>query len=296
MKNIYLSYILGLMLTFSWCGMVIADTQFTVSGTVKDGLTNQALPDAKVYLTIQSYTQADKQKIEYSARTATDTEGKYQFEVGFDSTSSNNPRFLKLLVAAKGYIGTIDIDRLTAQLVAKNIQHNFALLAEGKEATIKGTVRDVVTRAPLSNIPVELSLLESDYQAGTYIQKNKELRKLITDTNGIYETNISSDYVDRIKSTHHWRTNIQFPDYEIAVVDYGATGNCCSRDTTKAETEQETNLAINAIDYYLVSKKTNGKLEGTLLTPNNQPVSQAKIRIEIATGGGAMSMAEGGFG
>ena len=292
MKNIFLVGLILLSL-----GTAFAESPITASGLVKDGITNQALPDAIVYLMIQSYTPADRQKIEYSARTTTDAEGKYQFELAVDLATSNPTRFLKLLVGTKGYIGTIDTDRFSSSTVPKVLQHNFALLAEGKEATVKGTVRDVVTRIPLSNIPVEVNLSESDYQAGNYIQKNKEIRKLLTDLNGIYETHIPAGYVDRIKAISRWWVTIQSPDYEIAAIDPGATGRCCSRDTTQPEPDQETNIAFNVTDYYLVSKTATGKLEGILVDSNTKPVSRTKIRIEIATGGGsAMSSAEGGFG
>lgn len=296
MRNILPFYIFVLLLTCVLFGITLGAEQFTVSGIIKDGLSNRILPDAKVYLTIQSYTPSDKQKIEYSARTTTDVEGKYQFAISIDTTALKRSQYMQILVAAKGYIGTIDADRAYTEKGVQEIKHNFALLPEGKEAMVKGTVRDAVTRTPLLNIPVELSLVESDFQAGNYIQKNKETRKLVTDANGVYETQIPSIYVDRIKATSRWWVNIQSPDYEVAATDPGATGRCCSRDTTKPEPEQETNIAMNIADYYLVSKTATGKLEGTLLDANNKPSSQTKLRIEIGTGGATMNMTDMGGG
>jgi hypothetical protein len=294
-KIISLIFIFSLLSYFLFT-IAIADSEITVSGLVKDGISNQPLPDTKVYLTVQSYTPSDKQKIEYSARTTTDAEGQYQFMVALDTSVPKRSQYMQILVAAKGYIGTIAGNPALPRPGILEIKHNFGLLPEGKEATVKGIVRDAVTHLPLSNIPFELSLSKSDNRAGMFMQSKKETRKLVTDANGNYISLIPSEYVDRINATSRWMLNIQSPDYDIAVTDVGATDQCCSRDTTEPEPDRETNIAMNVTDYYLVSKTAAGKLEGTLLDVDNKPSAQTKLRIEIAPTGAMTNMADMGGG
>jgi hypothetical protein len=189
-------------------GIAFANSEFSVSGIVKDGISHQPLLDAKVYFSIQSYSTRDKQQVEYSGRTTTDPEGKYQFAVSIDTTKLKRNQYLRILVTAKRYVSTINSGPAIPKIGVREIKHNFGLLPEGKEATVKGTVYDAATLKPLPNILVDLSLLDSDFQAGNYIMKNKEIRKLVTDANGNYESQISSAYVDRINATSRWRVNI----------------------------------------------------------------------------------------
>ncbi|MFB3896841.1 MAG: hypothetical protein ACE14V_11135, partial [bacterium] len=270
-------------------GIAGAVSELTVSGMVKDGISNQLIPDAKVYFSIQSYSTKDKQQVEYSGRTTADPEGKYQFAVSIDTTKFKRNRYLRILVTAKGYISAIYNGPAMPKIGTREIKYNFGLLPEGKEATVKGSVYDAATLKPLPNIKVDLSLLDSDFQAETYIKKDNEIRQLVTNTKGIYETQIPSKYVDQINFTSRWWIYIQNSNYDIVAVDHSATGKFLSRDTTQPEPNPEMNIAMNITDYYLVNKTAAGKLAGTLLDPNNIPSMKTNVRIEILPAGALMN-------
>lgn len=299
MKRIIFKIIIISILGCFLAGFAGAESEFTVSGTVNDGISNQPIPEAKVYLSVQSSNiPFGKQNVEYATQTTTDAEGKYLFSIPIDTTMSKQNQTIRMLVAAKGYIGTIDYD---IGLVKTNISnltltktnvfypnHNFWLLPEGKEATIKGTIRDAATLTPLSNIPIELSLFKSDRRTGIYILRDKEVRNLVTDIQGKYSAYIPGDYADRINSNNRWQLNIKSLDYNIAAVDPNGTGKYLSRDTTGTDSDQDINIAMVVTDYYLISKTATGKLEGTLLDTNNKPSAKTNLRIEILPAGAAM--------
>ena len=297
MRNKIGIYLCNSLLICFFCGISISFAQYSISGKVFDGFSNQPIPSAKLYLTVYEYPSSGKQKTIFSERTTADEQGNYRFDLALDITGTNINRNMKLLASAKNYLGTMESERVNVLSIPSEKIFNFGLLPDGKDATVKGTIYDAVSHAPLSNIPVEINAVESEYQAGTYLQKNKETRKLTTNTDGIYETQIPAKYIDRINYTSRWWSNVQSPDYEIATMDVGATDKCCSRETTAVELEKTTNVAVNVINYYLISKKAKGKLEGLLLDKNNKPFAQTKVRVEVATGrGGSSSSTDSGFG
>jgi len=127
----------------------------------------------------------------------------------------------------------------------------------------------------MQNIKTKVSLVE-------FTQTGRKINKVIeclTDAKGSYQAEVTAEYSNNSPSRNKgFYVETLNPDYENAVVQCGC-GTSCGETTSKNRIT--VNFTEYTFDFFLVSLKSVGNINGVLVNPDDSPISQATVKIEM---------------